>query len=67
MEPAQQSTRTAAPSVWREARGGAPCCASCGGSLDLRAYGAALFCRDCREMSDPFYRKDLYCDLGGGD
>jgi hypothetical protein len=42
-------------------------CASCGSSFDLRAYGAALFCADCREMSAEFYRKDLYCDLGGGD
>lgn len=45
----------------------APRCASCGGTFELLAYGAALFCRDCREMSDEFYRKDLYCDLGGGD
>jgi hypothetical protein len=45
----------------------APHCASCGGAFELRGYGAALFCRDCREMSDEFYRKDLYCDLGGGD
>lgn len=44
-----------------------PACASCGGSIDLRPYGAALFCAECREMSDNFYRKDLYCDLGGGD
>ena len=45
----------------------APRCASCGGAFELLAYGAALFCRDCREMSEEFYRKDLYCDLGGGD
>lgn len=44
-----------------------PCCASCGDGSDLSAYGAALFCAECRAMSETFYRKDLYCDLGGGD
>ncbi len=66
MDRAQQSAWGTASSA-RPDRPPAPMCASCGGSLDLRAYGAALFCAECREMSAEFYRKDLYCDLGGGD
>jgi hypothetical protein len=66
MHRAQESAWTAAPPSRLEPPP-APVCASCGGSFDLRAYGAALFCADCREMSAEFYRKDLYCDLGGGD
>lgn len=62
-----QETRWAAAWSARGERPVVPACASCGGGRDLRAYGAALFCSDCREMSDDFYRKDLYCDLGGGD
>jgi len=66
MDRAQQSTWTSALCARRDPPP-VPVCASCGGSIDLRAYGAALFCRDCRDMSAEFYRKDLYCDLGGGD
>jgi len=65
MQPAQESTWAASTAHMEPYP--APTCASCGSCFDLRAYGAALFCRDCREMSDEFYRKDLYCDLGGGD
>jgi hypothetical protein len=42
-------------------------CASCGGTIDLVRYGAAQFCAECRDQSEPFAGKDLYCDLGGGD
>jgi hypothetical protein len=66
MERAQETRWVSAPAGRLEPRVG-PACASCGGGLDLRAYGAALFCKECREMADEFYRKDLYCDLGGGD
>jgi hypothetical protein len=42
-------------------------CASCNSTFDLRAYGGAAFCRDCREQAESFFGKELYCDLGGGD
>ena len=43
-------------------------CDSCGDvAVDPTEYGDALFCRECREQSEPFYRKDLYTDIGGGD
>lgn len=67
MERAQESSWRGARWVRLEPPAPVVSCSSCGGSLELRAYGAALFCRECREMSDEFYRKDLYCDLGGGD
>lgn len=42
-------------------------CASCGSTVELVPYGAALFCAECRDQAEPFTGKDLYCDLGGGD
>jgi hypothetical protein len=43
-------------------------CDSCGEvALEPVEYGDAIFCRGCQEQSDPFYRKDLYTDLGGGE